>query len=365
MKRNKVQPADADRSSKARPWRRHLRATREGRAFLIVTLLVGIAAFNTGNNLMFLILGFMLSLIVLSGILSELVLRQIEVSRRLPRQPHAGHTSLVEIALRNNKRKVPSYSLEVEDQVLQQATERRCYFLKVAPQSEQVAAYRRTPARRGYLRFSSFRVATRYPFGIFEKWRVVPCKQELLVYPALLGTHARAPLPQDQGADTAIDRVGTGVDLIGLRGYQEGDEARMIHWRRTASMGRIVVVERQTDSSTHLTILLDNAQPEDADPAWAERFEYAISTAATLALDSLGRGFAVEVLSRGARSPVAMAGGDPEPVLRFLALLSAVPIGEAAAFPPHVRHAGTVEVPIPMSLEGSSETRKGEVGGGR
>jgi len=347
VKHNSQQSRDVTRPAKARPWRRHLRPTREGKAFIIVTILVGIGAFNTGNNLLFLVLGFMLSLIVLSGILSELVLRRIEVSRRLPRRPHAGRTALVEIALKNHKHRAPSYSLEVEDQVLKQATERRCYFLKVAPQAEQVAAYRRTPTRRGYLRFSGFRVATRYPFGIFEKWRVVVCPQELLVYPALLPAHAHIPLPHALGADTTIDRVGAGVDIIGLRGYQDGDEARMIHWRRSAAIGRMVVIERQTDSSTHLSVLLDNARPGDADASWPERFEHTISTAATLALDGLGRGFAVEILCRGSRSPLVMAGANAEPMLRFLALLEAVPSADAPAFPPHARHAGTVAVPVP------------------
>ena len=60
--------------------------------FLAGGMAVGLAAINTGNNLLFLIFGFMLSLIVLSGILSEIVLRRVKVSRRLPRRAFAGTT---------------------------------------------------------------------------------------------------------------------------------------------------------------------------------------------------------------------------------------------------------------------------------
>ncbi|MEY4577524.1 MAG: hypothetical protein RL701_2227, partial [Pseudomonadota bacterium] len=71
---NVVVPARAEQ-----PWRRHLRTTREGKAFIFVTVGVGIAAFNTGNNLLFLVLGFMLSLIVLSGVMSETAIRGLRV----------------------------------------------------------------------------------------------------------------------------------------------------------------------------------------------------------------------------------------------------------------------------------------------
>jgi uncharacterized protein (DUF58 family) len=169
--RAKLEASKAFRAE--RPWRRHLRTTREGKAFIMVTVGVGFAAFNTGNNLLFLILGFMLSLIVLSGVMSETAIRGLRVSRRLPQRAFAGKVCLVELVLHNKKTRAPSYSLEIEDLAEDAPSERRCYFLKVGPGAEQAAAYRRTLQQRGPLRFVGFRVATRYPFGIFEKWRVL------------------------------------------------------------------------------------------------------------------------------------------------------------------------------------------------
>ena len=95
------------------PWQR-FRTTREGKAFIFVTGGVGLAAINTGNNLLFLIFGFMLSLIVMSGILSEIVLRNVRVSRRLPERAFAGATTLIEVRLKNDKSWAPSYSLEYQ-----------------------------------------------------------------------------------------------------------------------------------------------------------------------------------------------------------------------------------------------------------
>jgi uncharacterized protein (DUF58 family) len=313
-----------------------LRTTREGKAFIFVTVGVGIAAFNTGNNLLFLVLGFMLSLIVLSGVMSETAIRGLRVSRRLPARAFANKLCLVELVLQNEKQRAPSYSLEIEDVAEDGPTERRCYFLKVGPGAEQAAVYRRTPLKRGALRFVGFRVVTRYPFGIFEKWRVLTNGSELLVFPELLKDQELQHELQSHGLDAPTPRIGPGTEIAGLRGYEPGDDARAIHWRRTAAFGRLMVTERQSDASTQLTVLLDNVVVADA-----ARFEQLISRAATLVVAALARGLSAEVLAHGSRSPLLMGNVSPDPILRYLALLAAVP---AETAPPFGRYAQTARI---------------------
>ena len=64
---------------------RTLHATRAGWCFVVIVFGVGFAALNTGNNLLYLILSFMLSFLVLSGVFSESALRGVRIRRRLPR----------------------------------------------------------------------------------------------------------------------------------------------------------------------------------------------------------------------------------------------------------------------------------------
>ncbi|HJL19559.1 MAG TPA: hypothetical protein RMH99_28105, partial [Sandaracinaceae bacterium LLY-WYZ-13_1] len=125
------------RKERRRRMPRRLRFTREGRVFVLVTLGVGAAAVNTGNNLLYLVLGMLLSLIVLSGVLSEGVLRGLRVARRLPRRAFAGSPALIELAVTNEKRRFPTYSVELEDVAPGEPTERRCYFLKIGPGATQ------------------------------------------------------------------------------------------------------------------------------------------------------------------------------------------------------------------------------------
>jgi uncharacterized protein (DUF58 family) len=332
--------------NRRKPWKRFWRMTREGRAFFAVSIGVGLAAINTGNNLLFLVFGFMMSLIVLSGVMSEIVLRSLKFERSLPERAFAGQPCLIELKVHNGKRRMPSYSLELEDLVEGEPAERRCYFLKVAPARHEVSSYRRTPARRGRLRMRGLRVATRYPFGIIEKWRLFEAPAELIVFPALVQTE---PPPLERSAllaDAPANQRGRGTEISGLRAYEMGEDARAIHWRRSAALGRLVMQERQRDASNHLSIVLDNARPADAGASWETGFEIAVSRAAALAVMALNRGGGVEVLCRGGRSPLVAAGASPDPVLRFLALLEPVEAEQAQPLSPPAHQANVLDVRV-------------------
>jgi len=313
---------------------RGLRFTREGRVFVLVTLGVGAAAVNTGNNLLYLVLGLMLSLILVSGVLSDLVLIQIEGTRVLPSRAFAGGPALVEIALRNEKTRLPSFSLEVEDRAQALPTDRRCYFLKVEPSGEQRATYRRDLPRRGRVVFDSLRLSTRYPFGLFDKWRVLPVPGELIVFPFVDPT-ARAP-ELSSGGDGAPERVvrGAGIEPAGLRDYRVGDEARSLHGRRSAALGRLVVRERERESSRTIVIALDEAI-DTSDTLALTRLERSISRAAGIAVDAHARGATVEIVCRRSSSPRIAPSASLDPLLRYLALLAPIALGSAPPFETH------------------------------
>ena len=135
-----VHPAPPRRSWLARILRleamrppRKLKFTREGKFFVGITFGVGFAALNTANNLLYLLLGMLLALIVVSGVMSELSLRELTVVRRLPLRAQVGRAHLVEIEVFNHTRRVPSYAIEVEDLRAGQPADKRCFFLKISP----------------------------------------------------------------------------------------------------------------------------------------------------------------------------------------------------------------------------------------
>ncbi len=320
-------PSDKRRKKGRARWRRHLRFTREGKVFVFVTFALGFAAVNTGTNLMYLMFGFMLSLIVLSGILSEHVLRKLTIERRLPKRAFVGEPALIELAVKNGKQRLVSYSVEIEDQAENQSNDRRCYYLKIAPGEEQVATYRRVPERRGVLVFEGFRVATRFPFSLFEKWRELQNEGELLVYPALLPTPIPFGSGKEEGDQSGVTK-GRGTETRELRDYRSEDEVRSIHWKRSASLGRPVVREFEREASLVLALVVDNA-PHVA----TAELEEDLSRAAYLVERALARGYSVEVCARGGRSPLLAGGSPPDPIWRFLALLEKCERFEERAVP--------------------------------
>src|ERR1700734_2643542 len=86
---------------------------RAGVIYVLVTLVIGIAALNTGNNLLYIVVAAMLAAILVSGLVSALVLRGLELEVRLPEHMFAGRPVLGRVVLRNPRRILPSFSIRV------------------------------------------------------------------------------------------------------------------------------------------------------------------------------------------------------------------------------------------------------------
>jgi uncharacterized protein (DUF58 family) len=296
---------------------------------LLITVCVGFGAFNTGNNLLYLLFGMFLSLILVSGVMSELSLRHLTVVRRLPPRAQVGRAHLVEIEVYNHKQKVPSYAIEVEDLRAGQPADKRCFFLKISPRSAQVAAYRRTPARRGHDWHVGFRLATRFPFGLFEKSREVDCDGDLVIYPAV----DRVVLPSDdagdrQGGIVTLGR-GTGDETAGVRVMRDGDDPRDIFWRKSAQSDQLIVRERVREVRREVTFAIESRfrGPKPAEDFTA-RFERRIREVASRAVAHLKRGDSVVVRTTAGERAATVPSRGADPLLRFLALLDATPLGD-------------------------------------
>jgi uncharacterized protein (DUF58 family) len=310
---------------------RKLKFTREGKFFVGITLGVGFAAINTGNNLLYLLLGMLLALIIVSGLMSELSLRDLTVVRRLPLRAQVGRPHLVEIEVFNHKGRVPSYAIEVEDLRAGQPADKRCFFLKISPKSAQVAAYRRTPAKRGRDKHVGFRIATRFPFGLFEKSREVPAEGELIIYPAVDPVQLPTmPAGRYSGGDAAFGR-GHGDDYLGLKLLREGEDPRDVHWRKSAAVGQLVARERARDARPDVVLALDVIRPDDAKEEWFNAFERKIRDVASRGVAHIKRFDAVTVKTTSTDAVRADRSTGADPLLRFLALIEAVPASAAQA----------------------------------
>jgi uncharacterized protein (DUF58 family) len=305
---------------------RRLKFTREGKFFIGITLGVGFAAINTANNLLYLMLGMLLALIVVSGVMSEWALSNLHVARKLPTRAQVGRAHVVEIEVFNRKGRVPSYAIEVEDLREGQPADKRCFFLKISPNSAQVAAYRRTPSKRGRDRHTGFRIATRFPFGLFEKSRELAAPGELVIYPAIDPVQLREQSVPNGRGDETILREGRGDEFASLRRFREGDEVRDVHWRTSARAGTLIVRQRAREVRPAARLTLDVHRSHSSGAEWEQLFERRIREAASLAVAHVKRGTAVALHLSSGSVVHADAQRGADTLLRTLALVHSEPL---------------------------------------
>ncbi len=282
--RNSRSPARSPLRPRLTRWLRPpraLRPTRAGWLFFAITLGVGFAALNTGNNLMYLLLSLMLAFLILSGVLSESSLRGIRVRRRLPRELYADAENKIVLEISNQQRRVAAFAVVVEDRRAppepDASNRSRTFTLRVGAGETQRRSYGFRPNRRGRVQFEEFRVFTRFPFGLFSKSLTLPASQSALVYPALEPVRSLQNFgsPRDAGERVSAP-MGSGADAIGLRAYASGDPLRRIHWRASMRRRSLLVreVESEHESEVEVRLRTRGAQP-------GERFERSVGWAAS------------------------------------------------------------------------------------
>lgn len=272
---------------------RTIRLTPEGVRFLLLSGAAGVAAINTGNNLLYLLLAMMLSLIVVSGILSEQCLKQVILRRRLPPHLFAGEPTTLTMVMTNHKRALSSFSLRVMDVVNGVPVDRGIHVLHLPNRTTTLQAYPVLLTRRGRHRIEGVKLLTRFPFGIFVKAVSMPLESELVVYPE------RKPLPNTLtqefvavGSHRSVSRRGQGPDLYNLRLYQTGDDSRMIHWMSTARVAKLIVRETEAEDQRRVLIELPTRLPGEQ----PDSFEKAVTLAASLVSWFCRKGYTVRAV---------------------------------------------------------------------
>lgn len=269
------------------------RLTREGVVYLVAVGILVLAAVNTGNNLLFMLLACALAGILISGVLSRAVLTGIDLKFDLPEHIFAERPVIAEIELRNEKQIWPSISLRVagdNKNSAEQVLATPVFFPYIPRLSSAQQKVELNFAHRGVYRQDAFAIRTRFPFGFFEKSRHVNSDIEILVYPRVEpADQFYEVLPLLSGEMASYFR-GRGHELHSLRDYQPTDNARFVDWKTTAKKNQLMVREFAREDERRVMIVLDpfvgsdndNAQEAGKTPL-AERFERAVSLAASIA----------------------------------------------------------------------------------
>ena len=277
--------------------------THEGMGYLALILIIGVAALNTGNNLLFLVVAAMLAAIVVSGVASAVLLRGVELEITLPTHVFAKRAVCAQFRLKN-KRRTPAFSLNVvppkpkkrrehwawehsvfvfpgnrpkgkewvrlPDLALRRKPEPAAgpeiftgsvYFPYIAGGGTAVADVELNFQKRGKYQQDAVGLATRFPFSFLVKTRKIALAREILVYPSVEETdELMAILPMITG-EYEVFVAGRGHDLYRIREYGPEDSARHVDWKASAKSQSLKVREFTREDERRLRIIFDNPEP--------------------------------------------------------------------------------------------------------
>lgn len=303
--------------------------TSTGWIYLGGLLLVALAALNTGNNLLFLILASLIAIILMSGILSSVTLSGIGMRLALPEHIFAGQPVRALVELQNEKLTLPSFSLRVEPaqekgKAAAAIFDTPVYFPYLPRQERVQQTVPMTFKRRGVYCQEAFRIVTRFPFGFLQKARRLNLKTEALVYPSVEPTaQYMEVLPVIQGALESLSK-GRGQDLYAIREYLPTDSARLVDWKATARSGSLMVREFTREEDSRVMIVLDPHSVAN-EAVGSEWFERGVAICANLAWHFYQGNSMLQFRSVGFSTPLAPADEIIFTILRHLAVAQPLP----------------------------------------
>lgn len=274
---------------------------RDGFYYLVLTVFVFAGATLGDVNLLMLLGGMLIGPLWLSFRLVVKTLRAIQVARHIPDGLCAGDLLVVKLEVCNGRRRLGSWAVAVEEEILGQSGDARgevlrpaVFFSYVPARQSRERTYRVRLPRRGRYRFGVPMVSTRFPFGLFGRTIRSGARDVLVVYPRL-GRLTQRWLTRHrewfEGTHRREHRHGrVSGDFYGVRPWRSGDSRRHIHWRSSARHGSLVVRQFEQHRNRDLAVLVDLWQPESPRTEDRENVELAVSFAATVVADACRRG---------------------------------------------------------------------------
>ncbi len=248
-----------------------LSLTREGFRFLLLLAIVSFAAFNTKNNVLYLMLSFGIATVLVDFVAGWLSLRSLSVARAELADAYAGLTSYETVELTNSGGMFDACGLGVEGGAATVP-----FLMRDKNASCRVERLYR---RRGVYEGEPVSVSTRFPFGFFGFTRKLAAPREHIVYPRIRAIDSTLFIGHRGGGGSAAQRRGQGDDLFRLRKYVPGDHVHHVHWKTSAKLGELMVRELGEAEEERLTVGFVPRISETRDPA---EFEILVSAAASL-----------------------------------------------------------------------------------
>ncbi len=203
-----------------------------------MTLLLGFAAVNTGNNLLYLLVSALLGFMAVSGVLGKGNLSRLRVRLALPAEIYAGRPATVRVHIENGRRRLPVFLLQV---VLPGG---EALFHVIGARQAAEAEVPLSFARRGRHRLEKVQIRSIFPINFFVRTLTLRLDCQAVAFPAPRPCTALLPggdkAPRGESAATAKGHQG---EITRIADYRGDQPLKLVHWKLSARSEDLKVKE--------------------------------------------------------------------------------------------------------------------------
>jgi len=306
---------------------RRIRLTPDGWKFLVITFLLGFAAINTGTNALYLLSSMLLSLIIASGILSDIAIKKISITLATPRYIFARRASPVYVKVSNGKKKITSFLINIKED---KKSKPELFFPEVAAGETKEKIVYKTFEKRGFNNLHGYILSTFYPFSIFEKYTPYPKISKIVVFPAI--KDIKEVLKEFETANQDFLNLNKlsleqTDEFQQVREYVPSDSSRIIHWKKSTQ--KLMSKKFETSSNAIYSIIFDRRAFHEN----AAAFEESVEITASLAYHFAKNNITFSFYSQEFEIKQTKGEKDIEKILKWLALTTPLKIDTELVIP--------------------------------
>ncbi len=196
----------------------------------MMTLLLGFAAVNTGNNLLFLVVAGLLAFMSVTGMAGMYNIKKLIPDLLPPEEIYAGIPAPFHLSVRNTKRYLPSFLIKAES-----SAGHSLIFPVLLQNSARNGQVLIAFSRRGEVPLGRVTISSPYPVGFFTRYWTFDINSTVTVFPRPLASVSNGNGEESPATGSAFRRDrGLSGELERIYPYSGSEPLRMIHWKHSA-----------------------------------------------------------------------------------------------------------------------------------
>lgn len=270
-----------------------IKLSKAGILYTLLSIFLGISAVNTGNNLLYVVVSFLLSFMWLSGVFAKLNLKGLEVEIIPPRECYARKKALIKVLLKK-RGFFPAFLLTIRLKLLNSG-----YFIELTKKIPFMKGEREIlldflPERRGECGVFEIEISSPFPVAFFRRFFYLKENISFLVFPEPKKCQFIFENSKRKGENFTGEREGVS-EFQGLSEFYPGIPKKFISWKSFAKWEELKRKLFSEEESPVLFIELKKLPLKD--------LEEKLSCATYLVLEAMERGYPVGIKLNGKTLP--------------------------------------------------------------